>query len=299
MEGLLFYPRALVSLAGSIWICVLFLLSMLASFRFWKDKRIRFLLVLFLLQIILGELHHDKIERHILPILPCLFLLTGNGAAEIWIHLRENRSKMRWCLASIAGGLILYHAVANAAVSLGSRPHDSGSEAAEYIVSTVRNTAPALVLGARESKNPSPPLLDWMLVREGLMPIRRAGSLGYIEEERKLTDILGRSQTPEWILGPILSVLSQSDHSGACRTLYHGLPRNASYSRGADELCPFLQQTLASTPCRSILVVANLSEKTSYAMAQIALALAHMGMRPQSARYFHETGVRIDTYRIP
>jgi hypothetical protein len=299
MEGLLFYPRALVSLAGSIWICVLFLLSMLASFRFWKDKRIRFLLVLVLLQIILGELHHDKMERHILPILPCLFLLTGNAVAEIWIRLRENRSKVRWCLACMAGGLIFYHAAAIAVGAMRPCPYDLGREAAESIVSTVRDTTPTLVLGMGDTFDPSPPLLDWMLVREGLMPIRQAGSLGYIEEERKLAANLGQSKAPEWFTGPILSILRQSDHSGASRTLYHGLPRDASYSRGADELRPFLQQTLAHTPCRRILVVASLADTTSYPMAQIALALEQMGMHPQSTRFFHETDVRVETYRIP
>ena len=84
MEGLLFYPRAFLHLSGSVWFCALFLLSLLIALAFRRDRKVKFLLILVILQMVIGELHQDKEARHIFPILPALFLLAGYAVAEGW-----------------------------------------------------------------------------------------------------------------------------------------------------------------------------------------------------------------------
>ena len=95
LEGVLYYPYAFYHLSGSVWFCALFLLSLLVAYAFRRDRNVRFLLVLVILQMVMGELHHDKVERHIFPILPALFLLAGYAAAEGWTRLQGMRNGLR------------------------------------------------------------------------------------------------------------------------------------------------------------------------------------------------------------
>jgi hypothetical protein len=73
IEGLLYYPRALLRLSGSIWLFSLFICSTLIAFKFKHDKQVRFLLIFVVIQFLLGELHQTKVDRHICPIMPLFF----------------------------------------------------------------------------------------------------------------------------------------------------------------------------------------------------------------------------------
>jgi hypothetical protein len=297
VEGLLFYPRAFFHMSGSAWFCAILLLGLLISCAFWRDRPVRFLLVLVILQMVIGEFHHNKDERHILPILPALFLLAGYAAAEGWAWLQRMRHGLRLWLAYAVAGVIFLHAISIWAVSM--RPHIKGrcEEAGDYIATAVRNGAPALVLGTMDSSYFPPPLIDWRLItRERLMTIHQAGSLGQIEEERGLASILEQSWAPVCFMDAILPVLKRSDRPSISRTLYLGLPKNASYSLNQEGLGRFLQQTFTRTPCRSVVVVTSLSDNTRYPLTQIALTLQKADMHPLSASLFHEAGVRVDVY---
>jgi 4-amino-4-deoxy-L-arabinose transferase-like glycosyltransferase len=297
VEGLLFYPRAFLHLSGSAWLCAMFLLALLVAFAFWRDRNVRFLLVLVILQMISGELHHGKVERHIFPILPALFLVAGYAAAEGWARLKGMRQRLRFWLAYAVAGVLFLHAVSLWAVSMHPYMKTQGEEVGEYVATAVRNGAPALVLGTMDRCDFPPPLIDWHLItREGFMTIHQAGSLGQIEEERRLASILKQSRAPAWFIDAILPVLTRSDRPAISRTLYLGLPKNASYSLNQEELGLFLEQTFARTPCRSVVVVTSLSDKTRYPLAPNALSLEKADMRLLSTRLFHEAGARVDVY---
>jgi hypothetical protein len=180
---------------------------------------------------------------------------------------------------------------------LASLYEDSRGEVGEYIATTVRNTAPALVLGTMDRCYFPPPLIDWHLItRKEIMTIHQAGSLGQIEEERRLALFLEHSWAPAWFIDAILPVLTGSDRPAMSRTLYLGLPENASYSLNQEELSLFLEQTFARTPCRSVVVVTSLSDKTRYPLSQIALTLQKADMRLLSAKLFHKAGARVGLY---
>jgi 4-amino-4-deoxy-L-arabinose transferase-like glycosyltransferase len=297
VEGLLFYPRAFFQLSGSAWFGAMFLLSLLVAFAFWRDRKVRFLLVLIIIQMVSGELHHDKMERHILPILPALFLLAGYAAAEGWARLQGMRHRLRFWLAYAVAGVLFFHAFSLWASSMRPYVKDQGREAGDYIATVVRNGAPALVLGTMDPCDLPPPLLDWhLLTQEGTMTIHQSGSLGQIEEERRLASILEQSRAPTWLINTILPVLTRSDQPAISRTLFLGLPKNASYSQNQEELGRFLEQTFVRTPCRSVAVVTSLSDKPRYHLAQIALTLQKTDMHLLSTRVFHEAGVRVDVY---
>ena len=299
LEGLLFYPHAFAHLSGSVWLCGLFLLSLLVAFAFRRDRNVRFLLVLVILQMVVGELHHDKIERHILPILPALFLLTGYAAAAGWTRLQGTHSWLKSSSTCVIMGVLLFHAVSLGTASMRPYVTDQGKEAGEYIATAVRNAAPAFVLGTMDPYNPAPPLIDWQLIiRERLMTIYQAGSLSQIEEERRLASTLEHSRAPAWFKNAMLSVLTRSDRPTVNRTLYLGLPPDASYSLSQENLGRFLQQTLAHTPCRSLVVVTSLSDKTRYPLGHVARTLQKADMRPVSTKFFHKAGMRVDVYEV-
>jgi 4-amino-4-deoxy-L-arabinose transferase-like glycosyltransferase len=299
LEGVLYYPYAFHHLSGSVWLCALFLLSLLVAYAFRRHRNVRFLLVLVILQMVMGELHHDKVERHIFPILPALFLLAGYAAAEGWTRLQEMGNGLRSSLAYVAGGVLLLHAVSLGAASMRPYLKDQGKEAGEYIATVVRNAAPAFLLGTMDPFNPPPPLIDWQLItREGLMTIHQAGSLSQIEEERRLASTLEHSGVPAWFINAIVPVLTRADRSSRIRTLYLGLPPNASYSLSQEDLGRFLQQTIEGNPCCSLVVVTSLSDKKRYPLADVALTLQKAGMRPLSTKLFHEAGMRVDVYDV-
>jgi 4-amino-4-deoxy-L-arabinose transferase-like glycosyltransferase len=84
LSGWLFYPLATVRLAGSFWMFSLFFaVIFISAVRFGRDRGVRFLLVVFVTQMILGIFHHNRQDRYLLPILPSVFLLTGLVVAEV------------------------------------------------------------------------------------------------------------------------------------------------------------------------------------------------------------------------
>ena len=299
LEGLLFYPNAFFHLSGSVWFCALFLLTLLVTFAFRRDKNVRFLLVLVILQMVIGELHHNKAERHILPILPALFLLTGYAAAEGWTRLQGTRNGLRSSLTYVIAGVLLFHAVSLGTASMRPYVTDQGKEAGEYIATVVRNAAPAFVLGTMDNYDPPPPLIDWQLItQEGLMTIYQAGSLSQIEEERRLASTLEYSGAPAWFKNSILPVLTRFDRPAMSRTLYLGLPPDALYSLHQDNLDRFLQQTLVRTPCRNLVIVTSLSDKTRYPLTHVTPTLQKAAMRPLSTKFFHKADMRVDVYEV-
>ncbi|MGA7990511.1 MAG: hypothetical protein WCC53_03675 [Thermoanaerobaculia bacterium] len=85
-EGLLYYPRAAVGLAGTLPLLLVWVTTLVLSLgrRSLGDRNIRLAAFLALLQIVFAELSHTKLDRHILPLAVLLPFLLGVLAEGLW-----------------------------------------------------------------------------------------------------------------------------------------------------------------------------------------------------------------------
>ncbi|MBI4382182.1 MAG: glycosyltransferase family 39 protein, partial [candidate division NC10 bacterium] len=208
VSGWSFYPLAFFRLSGDAWLFGLLLASLLAAFRFRRDKNVRFLLVFVLTQLVIGQLHHTKLDRHIFPILPALFLLAGYLLAEWWCRSRRPKKILQFWLPRLLTGALCLNAINLFSVSLHPPPADDSETISGMIATAVRETGITLIIGTRDVLLPNPPRLDWQLItQEQVMQAPRAGSVRPIEEERKIAAALTRYPLPAWLSEKILAVV--------------------------------------------------------------------------------------------
>ena len=94
ISGWLFYPLAIFQLSASPWLTLLEVIATLfCAAYFWRDPKIRFLLILVLVQLVLAELNQNKQLRYIFPLLPAFFLMSGFTAAEFWRWARVHTGR--------------------------------------------------------------------------------------------------------------------------------------------------------------------------------------------------------------
>lgn len=298
LTGLMFYPLAVIRLSGSAWLFALFMASLFAAFRFWQDKKVRFLVVLVLMQLLIGQVHQNKLDRHILPILPALFLLTGHMLAEWWSRARQRKQMLHFYLPRLLTGAVCLNAITLFSHSLHRRPAEGSDGVGSHIAAAVREAGPTLILGTRDLRQLTPPRLDWELItQEKVMRVPQAGSVRPIGAERDLADALSRYHLPAWLSGKVLSVLSRSDRAGATRSLYLGLPPRAPSFRNQSSVDTFLHCTLRDGHFEGVVVITSLAPRTRFPLESIAPSLQKAGLRHLSTREFKELATRVDLYR--
>ncbi|MGI8498582.1 MAG: hypothetical protein ACR2OG_13480 [Gemmatimonadaceae bacterium] len=292
VNGLLFYPRALFHLSGSVWIFLLLLASVAAGWRARRDRNVILLLVLIAIQFVIGTLHHTKLERYLFPVLPALYLLAGLAAAEWWGRL-PNRGVPR-----VVAGAVLASALALQLRSLvGSTREAPPTRPTEailgYVAGLVRLTEPTLVLGTMDM-HPGPPATDWHLVTHGqLLAPTRAGSVFDVEFERAATDRLRSVRAPNPLRDEILHVLTRYDAGTATRSFYLGLPGAIDRSR----FDAMLRRTLAGATFGGVVVMTALADTARYPLAFVAPSLQRCGLRHVSERSFADASLRVDLYQ--
>lgn len=298
VPGWSFYPLAFFRLSGNAWLFGLLLASLLAAFRFRRDKNVRFLLVFVLTQLVIGQLHHTKLDRHIFPILPTLFLLAGYLLAEWWCRSRQPKNILQFWLPRLLTGALCLNAISLFSVSLHPPPADDSESISDVIATAVRETGITLIIGTRDVLLPNPPRLDWQLItQEQVMQAPRAGSVRPIEEERKIAAALTRYPLPAWLSEKILAVVSRSDRAGATRSLYLGLPPHASYFRNQANFDTFLQGTLKDNSFDGVVVMTSLSARARYPLEFIAPSLQKAGLHHVSTRHLKDMATRVDLYK--
>ena len=173
IEGLLFYPRALLWLAGS-WPLLLVWLASLALTLRWhlpcSDPRLRLVVILLGLQALVAELAVTKVDRHILPLGLGFSLLVGFWAARL---CRRGRllgrpasgpgaaRAGRWSAALGATALLLWQ-LRGLGPAAPSGTSTGPSPLLEFLADDVRERGPALVVGSIGLEE-TPAAIDWHL----------------------------------------------------------------------------------------------------------------------------------------
>lgn len=223
LEGWLYYPRALIDLCGSAWLLAVFLLAFMAAFLSWGNKSVRFLIILALIQFLLAESHHMKASRHLFPMLPCLFLLTGCVLAEGWSRWSRSLSPVLFWACRTATAILLLSVFILFLSSLHSPFPTRNNEVIEHVAAEVQKTGATLILGAMKSPHLEPPGLDWELaVTRKLLAVPQAGSITGYEDARQLKMILNRYRAPRRLIEILQPVISRPEENGKTRTVYLG-----------------------------------------------------------------------------
>ena len=293
-EALTFYPKAFVRMSGSLWMAALYVISVLAAFRSWRNRKIRFILVFVLMQFLLAELHQTKTDRHILPMFPALYLLAGHMLAAWWVRTRHDANRLRRWAAPVATVLVLAYA---ASLPFGISPpaaSETGMEVVEYVISEMRSRDSTLVLGTRDIKIPRVAFLDWELItREKILQPPQAGTISEAQQERSLSEWLANSRIPDWLAQPVITVLSRAERPGNNRTYFAGLPGSHTdegfieYFAGAHRRGRF----------NAVVVMTSLNDQSEYPLSYLEPALQKAGLVQVSSRQFHNFTISVDVYR--
>jgi 4-amino-4-deoxy-L-arabinose transferase-like glycosyltransferase len=288
LAGLLFYPRAIVVLSG--WTSVFLWSGVALAWKARGEPGVRFLAVVALTLFLIGEIHHTKLDRHIVPMFPPMFVLTGVAGARLWPWLRARGRGGR--TAAIVLLAIVAFLQTETLGRLDRTPASAGQAAdvLNYVSAQAREHAPALVLGTKGAE-PPPPVVDWNLVREGLLPVTAAGTAVDPPLERRLASAIGHARIPEGLRASAQRVFDRYDAPTMTRSLH---PRK---DQSRFEVA--LEATLERDPPHAIIAMIATSDTTGPTVDFIAPAIVRGGFRQVSVREFPHAGTRVYVYRRP
>jgi 4-amino-4-deoxy-L-arabinose transferase-like glycosyltransferase len=218
VTGLLFYPRAFVDLSGSGWLSAAYLVCLLAALLRWRDPRIRLLGALVAIQFLIGELHHTKLPRHLLPIYPALFVLAGHFGAACWHALKVSRgAALRWGVRGAILALIFY----SGNLALRTQP-PRGPEIDRAIARELGPILrPARALAVISWDYPCPLCLDWFLItRESALEPGQAASVAQTEQTYRLRGLVSRQSGLGLVRDTLLPALARYGTPGKSMTYY-------------------------------------------------------------------------------
>jgi 4-amino-4-deoxy-L-arabinose transferase-like glycosyltransferase len=188
VEGLLFYPRAMLWLAGSWPLLVVWMLALVLTLRprvLASNAGLRLVVVFLALQMLFAELAVNKAERFSLPLALGLSLLAGFWAGRCWIWLEEGRfrslgprrpSLARWVVAAAAAVLLAWQVYGVEVSGAGRGYARRWVPLLEHLVADLRRNGPCLLVVSTDLLVP-PAGLDWHLAAAGLLPMEGAGAL--------------------------------------------------------------------------------------------------------------------------
>ncbi|MDQ3518656.1 MAG: hypothetical protein M3466_09650 [Gemmatimonadota bacterium] len=221
LEWWLFYPRAMLDMSGSPGILALFIAAWLTAVR-RGGRNVRFLVFFVGLQLLVAQVHQTKHLRHILPVFPALFLLSGFAVTEWWTRLR-GKVPARLLLAGV-----LSAAWVAMLVSLPSRDWRSTTAQSDpaLLARIAANSAGGdrtLVVSAVEVRFAAPPVLDWYLaVHAGLLAPPGAGEALKPVVQRRIARTAERT-LPASLWLRVRPLVTRAEHAGQVRTFYMDL----------------------------------------------------------------------------
>ena len=236
VEGLLFFPRATLWLAGSWPLLVLWMLALVLTLRprvLAANAGLRLVVVFLALQMLFAELAVTKAERYILPLALGLSLLAGFWAGRWWIWLEEGRFlSLRPRLSSLAGSFV----AAGVALLLawqvyGVEPSAVGRGNArrwgpllDHLAADLRRNGPCLLVGDTDLLE-SPAGIDWYLASAGLLPMEGAGALATPADVYSVHSLPRRLYT--LVPDSLRRQVDRWPGSAGTYTAYVGLPEGA------------------------------------------------------------------------
>ena len=281
LAGLLFFPGAIVRLAGST--SVLLWAGSAFAWKWRREPGIGFLLVVALTQFVIGELHHTKIVRHIVPMFPPMFVLTGVAGARLWEWLKVHRSADRTMAVRLLAGLAILQVgafgIPGQSPVQTMRPEviRQGVEVLEYVSAQARAHAPALVVNLNRHW-PHPPVVDWHLVSQGHLSVTASDETMQPMRERRHAVTLDPLPIPESLQAHARRVLNRNNAPSMTRTLRGTPPKRP------DQLATLLSARLRVDPPQSIIALAGASDTAT--MDFIEPAIVEKGYRRVSIREF-------------
>jgi len=187
-EGLLFYPRALLWLAGSWSLLIVWLVALALTLRrrvLVANAGVRLIVVFLALHMLFAELTLTKGVRHTLPFALGFSLLTGFWAERGWMRLEKGRLLSRrpglpamagWVVAAGVALFLAWQAYCLAVSGTRADTAPRPGRLLEHLVAELRRNGPCLLLGDADL-GLSPAGIDWHLAVAGVLPIEGAGAL--------------------------------------------------------------------------------------------------------------------------
>lgn len=287
-QGLLFYPSAFVNQSGSPWLFALFAISLIAALRRWRDERVRVLITVVLIQLLLGQLHHTKVQRHILPIFPALYLLAGRFAAGFLNGGGLDGNRLRLWAPRVAIGLVLAHSLTLFARVAPFDHRRFEAEVARVIASAIRPGHPGVVIGAWEAVHP--PCLDWLLATEvKVLSPDQGGFVAQRSEARKLLRAVRSRRLPDWIRQRIEPALTRAEQPRQTRTFYLLSPDKNYLESMVDNF--------EGTALEKVVLLTRTDERTVMPLGYFEGMLQKMPVESLTTVQFADPPVRIDVFR--
>ena len=294
LRGLLFYPRAFIELSGSWWMAILLWIGLFAA---WRDRRrpgIAFLAILTLIQFAIGEFHHTKVVRHIVPMFPPMFALAGVAAARLESWAEGSGRGARVVTAALFAGVLALQLATLARRDWYPIVYPDGTQVRRYVSALAEDTPPVLILGTRGTW-PEPPVIDWhLVVSDERLAVTASGAAMDPRQDSELLRRVAVFPLPEGIRSVALRVLGRYDASPGSRSLHLG---ERYHPEDPARFAGILRRTIEGrAPC-AIIALIGTSDTTRYTASFIAPAVAAVGFREVSVREFPLAVTRVHVYR--
>lgn len=307
LDGLLFYPRSLLAFAGSQAMLGVFLAGAVGAWGLRRSPNVRLLLLLAGIQFLLGEVHHTKSNRHILPMMPAIFLLTGATAARVTsaVRGRERSGTVRG--VAVAAGVAVALIVATQLGTLVVRPLPTAwpnppwpagvahHAIVDGVIAAIGRGERVLLVEAFDV-DVGPSIMDWDLsANRQLLRIEHAGANATVDRDRRVTAVIRRAPLPSWIVARLTRVLGRSDSLARVRTMYAGLPEELD----ANAFAASFHETLRIGRIDHVILATPMSSRTPHPRAYFEPSVAHPMLIPVSTRLVNANRpVRLDEFRV-